>query len=55
MNIKQENFSTTPKMSFTGLTAWFYQVRMSAYDEHGLEGDTGVYDVFYYPPTAQAR
>ncbi len=55
MNIKQENFSRSPKMSFTGLKASFYHVRVSAYDEHGLEGETGVYDIFYYPPTAQAR
>lgn len=55
MNIKQENFSTTPKMSFTGLKASFYHVRLSAYDEHGLEGETGVYDIFYYPPTTQVR
>ncbi|WP_458376837.1 FecR family protein [Pseudomonas pergaminensis] len=55
MNIKQENFSSTPKMSFTGLKASFYHVRLSAYDENGLEGETGVYDIFYYPPTAQAR
>ena len=55
MNIKQENFSSAPKMSFTGLKASFYHVRLSAYDENGLEGETGVYDIFYYPPTAQAR
>lgn len=55
MNIKQENFSSTPKMSFTGLKASFYHVRLSAYDENGLEGETGVYDIFYYPPTTLAR
>lgn len=55
MDIKQENFSSAPKMSFTGLKASFYHVRLSAYDENGLEGETGVYDIFYYPPTAQAR
>ena len=55
MNIQQENFSTAPKLSFTGLKASFYHVRVSAYDEHGLEGETGVYDIFYYPPTAQVR
>ena len=55
MNIKQENFSSMPKMSFTGLKASFYHVRLSAYDEHGLEGETGVYDIFYYPPTVQVR
>ena len=54
MNIKQENFSSEPKMSFTGLKASFYHVRLSAYDEHGLEGETGVYDIFYYPPATQA-
>jgi hypothetical protein len=50
-----ENFSSTPKMSFTGLKASFYHVRLSAYDENGLEGETGVYDIFYYPPTAQVH
>ena len=55
MNIKQEIFSTAPKMSFTGLKASFYHVRLSAYDENGLEGETGVYDIFYYPPPAQVR
>lgn len=55
MNIKQENFSSDPKMSFTGLKASFYHVRLSAYDEHGLEGETGVYDIFYYPPATQAQ
>ena len=55
MNIKQENFSIEPKMSFTGLKASFYHVRVSAYDAHGLEGETGVYDIFYYPPTPQAQ
>lgn len=55
MDIKQENFSSEPKMSFTGLKASFYHVRVSAYDAHGLEGETGVYDIFYYPPAAQAQ
>ncbi|SFH90859.1 MULTISPECIES: FecR domain-containing protein [unclassified Pseudomonas] len=55
MDIKQENFSSAPKMSFTGLKASFYHVRLSAYDENGLEGETGVYDIFYYPPTTQAH
>ena len=55
MNIKQENFSSQPKMSFTGLKASFYHVRLSSYDEHGLEGETGVYDIFYYPPATQAQ
>jgi hypothetical protein len=55
MDIKQENFSSKPKMSFTGLKASFYHVRLSAYDEHGLEGATGVYDIFYYPPTTRVQ
>lgn len=55
MNIQQENFSSEPKMSFTGLKASFYHVRVSAYDEHGLEGETGVYDIFYYPSATQAQ
>lgn len=55
LDIKQENFSSEPKMSFTGLKASFYHVRVSAYDAHGLEGETGVYDIFYYPPATQAQ
>ena len=55
MNIKQENFSSEPKMRFTGLKASFYHVRLSAYDAQGLEGETGVYDIFYYPPATQAQ
>jgi len=55
MNIKQENFSSKPQMSFTGLKASFYHVRLSAYDEQGLEGATGVYDIFYYPPAARVQ
>ena len=47
MNIKQENFSSAPKMSFTGLKASFYRGRLSAYDVNGLEGETEVYDIFY--------
>ncbi|MFC6335995.1 FecR family protein [Pseudomonas karstica] len=55
MNIKQENFSSKPQMRFTGLKASFYHVRLSAYDEQGLEGATGVYDIFYYPPATRVQ
>jgi hypothetical protein len=55
LNIKQENFSDKPQMHFTGLKASFYHVRLSAYDEHGLEGETGVYDIFYYPPANRVQ
>lgn len=55
MNIKQEYFSSEPSISFTGLSASFYHVRLSAYDEQGLEGETGVYDIFYYPPATRAQ
>jgi len=41
MKIKQENFSTASKMSFTGLNASFYRVRVSAFDERHLEGKPG--------------
>jgi hypothetical protein len=54
-DIKQEQFSSTPEISFSGLKAFFYHVRLSAFDEQGLEGETGVYDIFYYPPTARAE
>ncbi len=55
MNIKQENFSSEPHLSFTGLKASFYHVRVSAFDEQGLEGEAGVYDIFYYPPATRVQ
>lgn len=55
LNIKQEQFSSTPKVNFTGLQAFFYHVRLSAFDEHGLEGETGVYDIFYYPRNTRVQ
>ncbi|MCJ7955594.1 MAG: FecR domain-containing protein [Pseudomonas sp.] len=55
LNIKQEQFSSTPQVNFTGLQAFFYHVRLSAFDAHGLEGETGVYDIFYYPRTSRVQ
>lgn len=55
MNIKQENFSSEPRVSFTGLKASFYHVRVSAFDDQGLEGEAGVYDIFYYPPATRVQ
>ncbi len=55
LNIKQEQFSSIPQVNFTGLQAFFYHVRLSAFDEHGLEGETGVYDIFYYPRTTRVE
>ncbi|ROL92991.1 FecR family protein [Pseudomonas chlororaphis] len=55
LNIKQEQFSSTPEVNFSGLEAFFYHVRLSAFDEHGLEGETGVYDIFYYPRTTRVQ
>ncbi|WP_408003998.1 FecR family protein [Pseudomonas frederiksbergensis] len=55
LNIKQEQFSSTPEINFSGLKAFFYHVRLSAYDEQGLEGETGVYDIFYYPRTTRVQ
>ncbi|MGC5701654.1 FecR domain-containing protein [Pseudomonas sp. NFXW11] len=55
LNIKQEQFSSSPEVNFTGLQAFFYHVRLSAFDEHGLEGETGVYDIFYYPRTTRVQ
>lgn len=55
LNIKQEQFSSTPEVNFSGLQAFFYHVRLSAFDEHGLEGETGVYDIFYYPRTTRVQ
>ncbi|MBV7494828.1 FecR domain-containing protein [Pseudomonas sp. PDM24] len=55
LDIKQEQFSSTPEVKFRGLKAFFYHVRLSAYDAQGLEGETGVYDIFYYPRTTRVQ
>ncbi|POA22804.1 hypothetical protein C1886_00810 [Pseudomonas sp. FW300-N1A1] len=55
MNIKQEQFSSTPEINFIGLKAFYYHVRLSAFDAQGLEGETGVYDIFYYPRTTRVQ
>lgn len=55
LDIKQEQFSSTPEVKFNGLKAFFYHVRLSAYDAQGLEGETGVYDIFYYPRTTRVQ
>ncbi|MDR0209744.1 MAG: FecR domain-containing protein [Pseudomonas putida] len=49
LRIQQERFSSTPEVSFNNLKAAFYHVRLSAIDENGLEGETSVYDILYYP------
>ncbi|WP_191490252.1 FecR domain-containing protein [Pseudomonas sp. FEN] len=54
LDIKQERFSSTPDIHFSGLQAAFYHVRLSAFDEQGLEGQTGVYDIYYWPRTVNA-
>ncbi|UVM50519.1 hypothetical protein LOY38_00125 [Pseudomonas sp. B21-015] len=55
LDIKQEQFSSTPEVKFSGLKAFFYHVRLSAYDAQGLEGEAGVYDIFYYPRTTHVQ
>ncbi len=55
LNIKQERFSSTPDIHFSGLQAAFYHVRLSAFDEQGLEGQTGVYDIYYWPRTVHVQ
>ena len=55
LNIKQERFSSTPDIRFSGLQAAFYHVRLSAFDEQGLEGQTGVYDIYYWPRTVHEQ
>lgn|GEM_PF-331703 len=55
LNIKQEQYSSTPQVNFHDLKAFFYHVRLSAYDAQGLEGETGVYDIFYYPRTTRVQ
>ncbi|MGY2197556.1 FecR family protein [Pseudomonas gingeri] len=55
LDIKQEGFSSTPQIQFSDLQAAFYHVRLSAFDEQGLEGQTGVYDIYYWPRTLHAQ
>lgn len=55
LNIRQERFSSTPDIRFSGLQAAFYHVRLSAFDEQGLEGQTGVYDIYYWPRTVHEQ
>ena len=55
LDIKQEQFSSTPEVKFSGLKAFFYHVRLSAFDAQGLEGETGVYDIFYHPRTPRVQ
>lgn len=55
LNILQEQFSSTPEVNFSGLKAFYYHVRLSAFDDQGLEGETGVYDIFYYPRTTRVQ
>ncbi len=55
LRIQQERFSSTPEVSFSGLKAAFYHVRLSAFDNDGLEGETSVYDILYYPRGGSAR
>lgn len=55
LRIQQERFSSTPEVSFSGLKAAFYHVRLSAFDNDGLEGESSVYDILYYPRGGSAR
>lgn len=55
LHIQQERFSSTPQVSFSDLEAAFYHVRLSAFDNEGLEGQTSVYDILYYPRRSDAR
>lgn len=55
MNIKQEISFNASKMGFTGLNASFYHAHVSAYDVQRLEGESGVYVIFYRTPTTPAR
>ncbi|WP_248797919.1 FecR domain-containing protein [Pseudomonas sp. MWU13-2105] len=55
LDIKQERFSSTPDIRFSGLQAAFYHVRLSAFDEQGLEGQTGIYDIYYWPRTVHEQ
>ena len=55
LNIRQERFSNTPDIRFSGLQAAFYHVRLSAFDEQGLEGQVGVYDIYYWPRTTHEQ
>ncbi len=56
LDIKQEQFfQHTRGQVQRAESVFFYHVRLSAYDAQGLEGETGVYDIFYYPRTTRVQ
>ncbi|WP_417661970.1 FecR family protein [Pseudomonas sp.] len=52
MRIKREQFSNSTEVSFFGLDLPLYYVRISAFDELGLEGLTSIYHVMHFLPVA---
>lgn len=49
LRIRQERFSITPSVRFSGLPADTYHVRLSAFDDDDLEGLTSSYQILYFP------
>lgn len=49
LRIRQERFSEMPSVNFSGLPVDTYHVRLSAFDDNGLEGMTSVYQILYLP------
>lgn len=52
LRIKREQFSAATEVSFTGLDLPLYYVRLTAFDELGLEGLTSIYHVMHFLPVA---
>lgn len=52
MRIKREQLSDSTEVSFSGLDLPLYYVRISAFDESGLEGLTSIYHVMHFLPVA---
>ena len=55
LKIRQESFSDTPQLTFSDLPGAYYHVRLSAFDDQGLEGESAIYDILYLPGTVHAQ
>lgn len=52
LRIRREQFSSSTQVSFSGLDLPLYYVRITAFDELGLEGVASIYHVMHFLPVA---
>lgn len=52
LRIRREQFSSSTQISFTGLDSPLYYMRITAFDELGLEGMASIYHVMHFLPVA---